>query len=121
LPMVTGRLPLAYDLDDGSIWRLPGSTPWSPIYIDALVDLMRQINQRMLLAAKARVNSHRPEFDCAKQVERVTGFICELLEDRGRRRSTAKARTSDKPLADLSVALARPAINKFSHDGSSSN
>jgi hypothetical protein len=27
LPLVTGQLPFAYDLDDGWLWRLPGPTP----------------------------------------------------------------------------------------------
>ena len=28
LPVITGRLPLAYDLDDGWLWRLAGRAPW---------------------------------------------------------------------------------------------
>ena len=29
LPVITGRIPLAYDLDGGWLWRLPGN-PWEP-------------------------------------------------------------------------------------------
>jgi hypothetical protein len=28
LPVITGQIPLAYDLDDGWIWRLAGDAPW---------------------------------------------------------------------------------------------
>ena len=28
LPMVTGQVPMGYDLDEGWVWRLPGNAPW---------------------------------------------------------------------------------------------
>ena len=46
LPIVTGRLPLAYDLDDGTMIRLPGFAPWSPQYIAAMADLMNEVTVR---------------------------------------------------------------------------
>ena len=29
LPVITGEVPAAYDLDEGYFWRLPGRAPWS--------------------------------------------------------------------------------------------
>src|SRR5437667_262209 len=43
LPIVTGQIPLAYDLDDGWLWRLPGQAPWDERYLRALARLMEQI------------------------------------------------------------------------------
>ena len=36
LPVVTGEIPLAYDLDEGWLWRLPGDSPWDERYLAAL-------------------------------------------------------------------------------------
>src|SRR5262249_31540693 len=36
LPVVTGQIPLAYDLDGNWLWRLPGKAPWDDHYICAL-------------------------------------------------------------------------------------
>ena len=81
LPIVTGRLPLAYDLDDGSMWRLPGHAPWSPEYIDAMKELMDRLTAEQLATAKTRVHRIRPEFDQRQQVDRITRFITDLLEE----------------------------------------
>jgi hypothetical protein len=79
LPIVTGRLPLAYDLDDGTMWRLPGLAPWSPEYVDAMAELMQHLTAADAAAIKSKVNRVRPEFDESMQVDRVTRFIDDLL------------------------------------------
>ena len=79
LPIVTGRLPLAYDLDDGSITRLPGFAPWSADYVAAMGELMEQISGVELESLKEKVIRVRPEFDASEQVNRVTRFISDLL------------------------------------------
>jgi hypothetical protein len=81
LPIVTGRLPLAYDLDDGSIWRLPGHAPWSGEFTSALGELMNNISAAELTAARAKVNADRPEFDAGRQTARVTAFIEDILAE----------------------------------------
>jgi glycosyltransferase involved in cell wall biosynthesis len=81
LPIVTGRLPLAYDLDDGTMIRLPGFAPWSPQYITAMADLM---NEATVTAKTYRI---REEFDPEKQVARVTRFIEDLLQELPRKQS----------------------------------
>ena len=81
LPIVTGRLPLAYDLDDGSMWRLPGKAPWSQEYIAALAALMQRISPAELERARGLVQRKRAEFDPARQRARVSQFIRDILEE----------------------------------------
>ena len=85
LPIVTGRLPLAYDLADRWSWRLPGDTPWSGEYVAALAALMSGLTRVEIEAMRARVPSEMPVFDRADQRRRVGSFVDELLEDLGRR------------------------------------
>jgi hypothetical protein len=81
LPIVTGRLPLAYDLDDGSMYRLPGHSPWSGDYTSAMASLMQRITAESLAGAKALVQRQRAEFDPGMQVARVSRFIRDILEE----------------------------------------
>jgi glycosyltransferase involved in cell wall biosynthesis len=83
LPIVTGRIPMAYDLDSGWLWRLPGRAPWDETYVDALAELLRTITREDLDARRAAVPRDLPEFDRARQVARVTAFLTELVADRG--------------------------------------
>ncbi len=53
--MVTGQLPLAYDLDSGWMWRLPGSAPWDERYIDALANLLDRLSPEELAARRSAV------------------------------------------------------------------
>jgi glycosyltransferase involved in cell wall biosynthesis len=80
LPTVTGQIPLAYDLDSGWLWRLPGPTPWHPTYIGAMAALMRRITWDELRAKAAQMPATLPEFDRSAQVRRITGFIQDLLD-----------------------------------------
>ena len=45
LPVITGETPLAYDLDEGYMWRLPGHAPWSADYVRALTRLLAGITR----------------------------------------------------------------------------
>jgi glycosyltransferase involved in cell wall biosynthesis len=85
LPIVTGENPVAYDLDEGFFWRLPGPAPWSPEYIGALAALLQtltaeEIAQRREAAAAARAD----QFDKVAQQRRMCAFIDDLLADRAR-------------------------------------
>lgn len=73
LPIVTGQLPFAYDLDDGSIWRLPGRFPWGERYVEALATTMRSIDTNRLPRRHAR--SGDPTFDRATQQRAVSRFV----------------------------------------------
>jgi hypothetical protein len=78
LPFVTNEIPMAYDLDRGDIWRLPGENPWSEPFIAALATLMSELTLEE--AAARKVPSASPEFDEPEQIRRVTAFLRELLE-----------------------------------------
>jgi glycosyltransferase involved in cell wall biosynthesis len=90
LPVVTGQIPLAYDLDDGWLWRLPGDAPWDRRYVDALSALMTTVDAQAVAA-------HRPPettpalFDRERQVRQVTAFVRDVLAREAERRE-AQAR-----------------------------
>jgi glycosyltransferase involved in cell wall biosynthesis len=121
LPIVTGRLPLAYDLDDGSMWRLPGRAPWSGNYINALADLMRQMSVPTLVAAKSRVRRQRREFDADIQVQRVTKFMTELLDDLATASPAPRRNKAAVSMASVSEKFQQPALSELSHDGPGRN
>jgi glycosyltransferase involved in cell wall biosynthesis len=75
LPIVTGRIPMAYDLDDGWLWRLAGCTPWDDEYIQQLSNLMARADHDEIARKRRAIPSHLPEFDRDRQIDRVTDFI----------------------------------------------
>jgi glycosyltransferase involved in cell wall biosynthesis len=79
LPVVTGQIPLAYDLGDDWLWRLPGNAPWDERYLQALANLMEHVSSSELTAKLEAVPDHLPEFDRSRQVDRVTAFLMDLL------------------------------------------
>jgi hypothetical protein len=81
LPIVTGRLPLAYDLDGGWIWRIPGSAPWNHDYIDAMANLIGNLSLEDLEAKRSAVPIRPGEFDRQRQVERATSFFQDILSE----------------------------------------
>ena len=81
LPVVTGRIPLAYDLDTGWLWRLPGAAPWSPEYVAALAGLIDRLGDEDLVAKRGGVAGASAVFDRDSQVARVTAFIQELVDE----------------------------------------
>jgi hypothetical protein len=80
LPVVTGRIPLAYDLDGGWLWRLPGAAPWSAEYVAALARLVDGLGPDELRAKRAAVPADLPEFDRDRQAARTAAFVRELVE-----------------------------------------
>jgi hypothetical protein len=83
LPVVTGQLPLAYDLDEGWLHRLPGSAPWDDRYVRALRTLMTEITLEDVARLRARVPSEHPVFDLDAQQRRMREFVADLLEQPG--------------------------------------
>jgi hypothetical protein len=79
LPVVTGQLPLAYDLDSGWMWRLPGDAPWDDRYIDALASLIDHVSAADIAARRAAVPPSSPTFDRESQVARVTSLVEDIL------------------------------------------
>lgn len=80
LPIATGRIPLAYDLDQGAIWRLPGESPWDPRYVAALTDLMESLDPAELSRRRTAVTRDLPLFDRERQQRLVCEFLEELLD-----------------------------------------
>jgi glycosyltransferase involved in cell wall biosynthesis len=79
LPVVTGELPLAYDLDDGWLWRLPGAAPWDERYVSALAALMDSLTRREVGRRQASVPANPDIFDPSRQRRQVASFIRDIL------------------------------------------
>ena len=82
LPIVTSQIPAAYDLDEGFCWRLPGPSPWSDTYVEALARLLEglerpALEQRRAAALAASVAALT--FDRDAQVRRVGEFVRDIL------------------------------------------
>lgn len=81
LPIVTLRIPAAYDLNMGKCFRLPGLNPWDPTFVDALAELMGSTTRQQVIEYR---NETAPDTDLTfcrdSQVRRVTIFLNELLE-----------------------------------------
>jgi len=88
LPIVTGQTPVAYDLDGGYFWRLPGPAPWSHAYISALAQLLETLTQEQIADRRMAVlNSNCEPFDKLAQQRRMSEFITDLLLSRSRPQS----------------------------------
>jgi glycosyltransferase involved in cell wall biosynthesis len=81
LPIVSGQIPAAYDLDGGYFWRLPGPAPWSEVYISALAALMEGLTETELAErrAAARRGVGIGPFDAATQQQRMVAFVQDIL------------------------------------------
>jgi glycosyltransferase involved in cell wall biosynthesis len=81
LPIVTGRLPMAYDMIDQWCWRLPGPAPWSEEYVRALADLIEHMTAEDILERRKAIPETLPAFDRGEQQRQVGAFIADLLQD----------------------------------------
>jgi len=81
LPVVTARIPMAYDLDRDWIWRLPGSAPWGETYCNALARRMESITRAEIEATRARIPDLTTLFDAEPQCAAAGAFIADLLEE----------------------------------------
>jgi glycosyl transferase family 1 len=81
VPIVTGQIPLAYDLDDAWQWRLPGDAPWSDQYVAALAQFMQTIEPAEVRAKSSAIQPDARPFDKDRQIQRATAFVRELLSE----------------------------------------
>ena len=81
LPYCTTRIPAAYDLDSGGLWRLPGASPWDPVFVEALAGLMASLRPAEVAAKRRRLPSAAETFDRERQTARVQAFLAELLPE----------------------------------------
>lgn len=80
LPILTGQIPAAYDLDDGYTWRLPGAAPWDPIFIDALVVLLEELTAAEIAQRRKAIRARRDDpFEQLPQQERMVEFVHDIL------------------------------------------
>ncbi len=80
LPVVTGQVPLAYDLDEGYMWRLPGAAPWSETYVDALASLLAGVARDEIQRRRdAALAADSAVFDRGVQQRRMAAFVEDLL------------------------------------------
>jgi hypothetical protein len=81
VPIVTGQIPMAYDLDDAWQWRLPGDAPWSDRYIAALSHFMATITPGEVRAKSVAIQTPLSVFEKERQIRSVTAFIQDLLSE----------------------------------------
>jgi glycosyltransferase involved in cell wall biosynthesis len=80
LPVITGEVPAAYDLDEGYFWRLPGRAPWSSTYIDALTELLRGLGHAEIEGRRdAAIAASAAVFDRTLQQRRMRAFVQDIL------------------------------------------
>jgi hypothetical protein len=79
LPVVTSQIPMAYDIGDDWVWRLPGNKPWEDSYISSLASLMQNITEEDIKYKKKVMPVNLSEFEQDKQVVRVTNFIKDII------------------------------------------
>lgn len=104
LPIVTGEIPAAYDLDEGCMWRLPGHAPWSSTYVAALAELLENLSAADIAQRRRAIARRRTEpFDKAVQQRRMSAFIEDLLADRARAKR-GNPRFAQVVMADPSAA-----------------
>jgi glycosyltransferase involved in cell wall biosynthesis len=85
LPIITGEIPVAYDLDEGYIWRLPGRAPWSSTYVTALTELLEALNATEIAERREAILRRQSEpFDKLAQQRRMTEFVRDILSQRSR-------------------------------------
>jgi hypothetical protein len=79
LPTITGQIPLAYDFDDGWLWRLPGNAPWDDSYVAAMAEVMRTTEVEDVRRRRESVPSALPVFDRERQKRQVVAFVQDLV------------------------------------------
>jgi len=86
LPMITGQIPAAYDLAGDCCWRLPGDSPWSSTYVDALGELLEGLTQGAIAERREAIR-RRPgdPFDQLAQQRRTSEFVSDILASSTRR------------------------------------
>ena len=75
VPVVTGQLPVAYDLDDGWMWRIAGAAPWDQHYVAGLARFLEELDRSEVATRRARVPRRPAVFDFARQQRAVSAFV----------------------------------------------
>lgn len=78
LPVITNQVPMAYDLGDGWMWRLPGKAPWEADYLSKLTSLLSDLSPEQIQKKKAFIPDLKTDFDMEAQRRRVGAFISDI-------------------------------------------
>lgn len=81
LPILTGQLPMTYDLPSAWFWRIQGSAPWDELYISNLVRFMNSVSTEEICRKRQLTTGAAAVFDKNLQVQNVTAYIAALLHD----------------------------------------
>jgi Glycosyl transferases group 1 len=80
LPIITGQIPAAYDLIGECCWRLPGDAPWSPTYVQALVELLEGLTAAAIADRRSAIGARADHtFDQPAQQQRVCEFVTDII------------------------------------------
>jgi glycosyltransferase involved in cell wall biosynthesis len=80
LPILSGQLPMTYDLPIDWFWRILGTTPWDDRYIQALADFMKNITFGGIARKRQRM-CYRGLFQKDDQIQSTHEFIANLIGD----------------------------------------
>jgi len=83
LPVITNQVPMAYDLGEGWMWRLPGNAPWEERYLAALTRLLEALDPGSIDTKRRGIPDIAALFDREAQIERVGAFVRDLLDHPG--------------------------------------
>ncbi len=80
LPVITGETPLAYDLDDGEVWRVRGAAPWSAAFVDSLTELLEGLSREQIdRRHEAALAAGGAPFERRAQQRRMQAFVADIL------------------------------------------
>ena len=77
VPVVTGQLPVAYDLDDGWLWRIAGGDPWDPSYVVGMARFLSTLDRMDVAARRARIPRLAAVSDFEREQKAVSAFVTE--------------------------------------------
>lgn len=83
LPFITSEIPMGFDLDDGCVWRIPGSSPWDDVFIRSLAELMNELTPAEIVRRRA-LRRNVGCFDRDAQIQSVSSFIRAVYDDEKR-------------------------------------
>ncbi|RXZ81482.1 glycosyltransferase [Paenibacillaceae bacterium] len=81
LPVITGTIPMAYDLRGDWLIRIAGNSPWSEKYVGQLAEFIDGISIEALREQAVRVPRQLPQFDKEQQISSVGAFIGDIVYD----------------------------------------
>lgn len=82
LPLVTGKIPMAYDLDHDWLYRLNGDKPWEQTYIRSMADFLENVSLEEVKERKSKVPHNLALFDKEQQINKVGEFIQDILQEK---------------------------------------